>query len=333
MSLKPPRLAAFGFCLALVWSAAPACAQTVLRMPDDVPVAPSRAPQSVKAAGAHGCAVFGGSSESGCADYPDWQSGTWQAPDGVESVQVLVVGGGGGGGASIERGIGGSGGGSGQLVIANAALDRSPIDVRVGQAGQGGLKFRQAGRTGGASSFGTIQANGGGGGSALAGGNAAINGNGDSGGGGGGGGNYQPGAHGGAGGAGGSGGGDGANGAAGTDATQPVRGTVGGVGHPFPDFGFKDVVFSPGKGGQGGAPGGGGVGFGGGGGGGGGGLLINAKGAKASPGASGPAPGSGDMVGGGAGGAGYGAGGGGGGNFRPGAPGGDGAPGLVYLEW
>lgn len=288
---------------------------------------------TAKGVGTHGCAVFGGMSAGVCQDFPDWTVGTWQPPDGAATVRALIVGGGGGGAASIERGIGGTGGSSGKVVVITVATAKTTIRIEIGAKGIGGLGFRHPGSDGGPSSFGGVTAPGGGGGQPYGGGRTPVGDGGSNGGGGGGGGNYQQGFHAGMGGAGGTGGTEGGTGEPGTDAQNPVKGTEGGVGSLFPQLNFAAAAITAGAGGMGGLPGHDGRGFGGGGGGGGGGILVKLTGARAGDGMGGPEPFSRTPVGGGAGGAGYGAGGGGGGNFAVGARGGDGAPGLVYVEW
>jgi uncharacterized protein YecT (DUF1311 family) len=288
---------------------------------------------TAKGSGLHGCALFGGSSGGICQDFPAWTKGQWQPAAGIGSIHVLVVGGGGGGGASIERGIGGTGGASGKVVVASVRIEGGAVAIEVGARGVGGVGFRHPGGDGGASAFGDTTAKGGGGGQPFAGGGAPLGDGGGNGGGGGGGGNYQDGFRAGTGGSGGTGGTAGTKGNAGTDAQNPVEGTEGGVGSKFPLLDFTHIMISAGAGGTGGAFGHDARGYGGGGGGGGGGVLIKRGGGDAQSGAGGPVPHSGAPVAGGGGGAGYGAGGGGGGNFIPGARGGDGAAGLVYVEW
>ncbi len=310
---------------------------------------------------AHGCAIFG-SRSSLCRSYPAWRSGRWKPPAQAGLLHVLVVGGGGGGGASIERGIGGTGGGSGEVVTATTKALSGGVEVRVGQKGAPGLGFRQPGGNGGASSFGQIIAAGGGGGQPYRGGNSAAG----NGGGGAGGGSYHN-ASGGAGGAGGTGGMAGTDGNPGTDPVNPVQGTRAGNGGLLPALGFNKIKVLSGRGGKGGAFSKGENGYGGGGGGGGGGILlgetdgspragsgnsvmagngnhsivvitdghggilINWLGRLQRPASRGDVSNRGGM--GGAGGTGYGAGGGGGGNNQIGAAGGVGAPGVVYVEW
>jgi len=306
-------------------------------IPDPIGARPAPPPpplsRAERATGAHGCVVFGAVSGGKCTEFSDWKGGTWLAPDGVTTVHVLLIGAGGGGGATIERGIGGTGGGSGQVVVKTVTVNGTPIETRIGQPGLGGISFRQSGSPGSASSFGADTAAGGGAGNPSVGGTVSVADGGNSGGGGAGGGSYQQGSHAGAGGAGGTSGGDGEDGQPGIDPAQPVGGTSGGKGHSFPAFTFSSIEITAGAGGKGGSYGADSIGYGGGGGGGGGGVLINSKGGEAADGATGPGPRSGINVGGGKGGAGFGAGGGGGGNYVVGAHGGDGAAGLIYIEW
>ena len=83
---------------------------------------------------------------------------TWNVPDNVDNVDVLVVAGGGGGGAAR-----GGGGGAGELI--NTTVDVSSNDsvsIKVGTGGAGGID--QSGSNGDNSSFGHLEALGGGGG-------------------------------------------------------------------------------------------------------------------------------------------------------------------------
>ena len=104
---------------------------------------------------------------------------SWTVPEGVESVEVLVVGGGGGGGgAGIAYACGGGGGGGGLVYSASYAVTAgNSITVTVGGGGSGGSSTNN-GNAGGNSVFGTLTAYGGG----YGGGNA-NGGNGGSGGG------------------------------------------------------------------------------------------------------------------------------------------------------
>ena len=83
---------------------------------------------------------------------------SWDVPDNVDKVDVLLVGGGGGGGAAR-----GGGGGAGELI--NKTVDLSSndsVDITVGAGGNGGID--QNGINGNNSSFGHLEALGGGGG-------------------------------------------------------------------------------------------------------------------------------------------------------------------------
>lgn len=87
------------------------------------------------------------------------ENGTFTVPDGVESVDVLIVGGGGGGGSRQ----GGGGGAGGLRVLSNhTVIAGASIPVTVGAGGIGVSEDR--GQNGGDSSFDTIVAQGGGGG-------------------------------------------------------------------------------------------------------------------------------------------------------------------------
>ena len=71
-------------------------------------------------------------------------SGTWTAPAGVTSAQVILVGGGGGGGGGSQN-VAGGGGGGGSVVVRN--IDVSPLTtyaVSIGAGGQGGLGAQNA---------------------------------------------------------------------------------------------------------------------------------------------------------------------------------------------
>jgi len=92
-------------------------------------------------------------------------SGTWTAPAGVTSAQVILVGGGGGGGGGSQN-VAGGGGGGGSVVVRN--IDVSPLTtyaVSISAGGQGGLGAQNAaadvtstlpGGNGTPTSFGTI---------------------------------------------------------------------------------------------------------------------------------------------------------------------------------
>ncbi len=94
---------------------------------------------------------------------------TWDVPDNVESVEVLVVGGGGGGGTSGDFSTAGAGGGgAGGLVFDEVydVSDKNQIDINVGGGGEpGALGDNNPGETGESSFFDDIVASGGGGGS------------------------------------------------------------------------------------------------------------------------------------------------------------------------
>lgn len=95
---------------------------------------------------------------------------SWTVPEGVESVEVLVVGGGGGGGGGgVAYSLGGGGGGGGVVYNANYTTGVTPgnsITVTVGGGGVGGdyNSGPESGTNGGNSVFGGITAYGGGGG-------------------------------------------------------------------------------------------------------------------------------------------------------------------------
>jgi len=66
-------------------------------------------------------------------------SGTWTAPAGVTSAQVILVGGGGGGGGG-SRDVAGGGGGGGQVIVKNLTVTPlTTYQVSIGAGGQGGL--------------------------------------------------------------------------------------------------------------------------------------------------------------------------------------------------
>lgn len=279
----------------------------------------------------HGCAVFGGEA-LGCQNFPEWSIGSWDPPDGVKRVRVLIMGGGGGGAASGAFGKGGGGGGSGRVISGPATLSGNPLTIIVGSGGQPGQSYSQPGQNGGASVFGGSIAHGGGGGGF--GGNGGF---GYAGGGGGGGGTYVIGYVPGNGGNGNAAGGGGMAGENGGGQDRIVLGGNGGDGISRPLLSFSQHSLTPGDGGIGGAgTGSAPSGCGGGGGGGGGGILLDGQGPSAMGGqnedtTTWPCQGNHGYPG--QGGSGFGAGGGGGGNFAVGSPGGTGASGLVYLEW
>ena len=91
-------------------------------------------------------------------------SGTWTVPEGVTSVEYLVVGGGGGGGGAAGTGSGGGGGGGS---LKTGILSVSPGDIlsyTVGDGGAGGAGGNSPtnGSSGTPSLFATVTANGGG---------------------------------------------------------------------------------------------------------------------------------------------------------------------------
>ena len=95
-------------------------------------------------------------------------STNWTVPEGVNEVEVLVVGGGGGGGSSTGFSTAGAGGGgAGGLIFENSFLvtPLSNISVVVGQGGVEGTGGNNAGTNGEDSSFDSLIALGGGGGS------------------------------------------------------------------------------------------------------------------------------------------------------------------------
>ena len=97
-------------------------------------------------------------------------AGTFTPPEGIASVQYLVVGGGGGGGGTIgSANVGGAGGG-GAGGVRSGTLTVTPLlsyTITVGAGGTAGVGNTSAGGTGGASIFSTITANGGGGGASV----------------------------------------------------------------------------------------------------------------------------------------------------------------------
>lgn len=232
-------------------------------------------------------------------------SGTFMVPPGVSSVRVLAVGGG-AGGANGHQG----GGGSGLVATGTLAVSAGDlVPVTVGGFGKGanpcnGCNDIIGNTPGGASSFGTMLS--------AAGGQTPTVGNGPGGNGGsGGGGSCNAGPVGGAG---------GTSGAAG-GACSYAGGTGQGSTFTAALSGFTVHTFTAGPGGAGGTSSHAG------GGGGGGVRLDNA----------GPSAGNGAATFSGKGGGGFGAGGGGGGFNDTSGPvreaGGNGAPGLVYVEW
>ena len=88
------------------------------------------------------------------------ESGEWDIPEGVESVDVLVVGGGGGGGSRY------GGGGAGGLIFKpnHEIQGTSPLTITVGSGGAGASADGGQGTDGGNSIFENLTAIGGGGG-------------------------------------------------------------------------------------------------------------------------------------------------------------------------
>lgn len=100
-------------------------------------------------------------------------SGSFTAPEGITSVQYLVVGGGGGGGGIINtsgnENVGGAGG-AGAGGVRSGTLTVTPFTTyttQVGAGGVAGIGESRAGGTGGTSSFSTIISAGGGGGASV----------------------------------------------------------------------------------------------------------------------------------------------------------------------
>ncbi|ALO45170.1 DUF6701 domain-containing protein [Pseudohongiella spirulinae] len=92
--------------------------------------------------------------------------GAFEAPPGVDEVDVLVVAGGGGGGTSLAFSNAGSGGGgAGGLVYEEGFAVAGSVNITVGAGGAGGDgPGHETGGTGGNSTFGSLTALGGGGG-------------------------------------------------------------------------------------------------------------------------------------------------------------------------
>ena len=95
----------------------------------------------------------------------------WTAPDGVITLDTLLVVGGGGGGAGIftlDSTAGGGGGGGGGAYLASSVSIPSSVTIQVGAGGGGGAytvnRYGNTGSRGSTSAFGTITAGGGGGG-------------------------------------------------------------------------------------------------------------------------------------------------------------------------
>ena len=222
-------------------------------------------------------------------------SGTFSVPSGVSSVRVLVVGGGAGGGGGHT-----GGGGSGYVRVGAFSVSGN-IAVTVGTGGSRGIGGPSANWNGGSgagntSSFGALLS---------ASGASSVSAN-------------CCGGNGGSGGGGGGNGGCGGNGGSGGSNGFQCSTEVGGSGGNFdPLVGFSVSTLSAGNGGAGGSTSHGG-------GGGAGGVLVNGNGPNAGDGAN---------LQSGKGGSGYGAGGGGGGYDGSYYDGGDGANGVVYIEW
>jgi hypothetical protein len=95
----------------------------------------------------------------------------WTAPDGVITLDTLLVVGGGGGGAGVYTSVldsGGGGGGGGGAYLASSVSIPSSVTIQVGTGGTGGgfsaTNSGNNGARGSSSAFGTITAGGGGGG-------------------------------------------------------------------------------------------------------------------------------------------------------------------------
>ena len=93
-------------------------------------------------------------------------STTWTVPDGVTSIEYLVVGGGGGGGNGYDNGGGGGGGGGMVLTGTLSVTPGSILNITVGDGGLGGANLRSDlnGTNGNSSTFSSIIALGGQGG-------------------------------------------------------------------------------------------------------------------------------------------------------------------------
>ena len=102
--------------------------------------------------------------------FEDTGSHTWEIPEDVDEVEVLVVGGGGGGGAgasSDSSDHGGGGGGAGELIFQKdySLGDQDIVDIYVGDGGSGVMGGSSStGEKGERSQFGNLEALGGGGG-------------------------------------------------------------------------------------------------------------------------------------------------------------------------
>ena len=104
------------------------------------------------------------------------ESGIFQVPDGVTSVDVLVVAGGGGGGGHADQDKGGGGGGAGGLIYESsfAVTPAANITVTVGAGGGGGDASGSRGINGSNSVFDSLVAIGGGGGAGGSGGSGGT---------------------------------------------------------------------------------------------------------------------------------------------------------------
>jgi hypothetical protein len=92
-------------------------------------------------------------------------SGTFDVPEGVNTVWVTLVGGGGGGGGGAGGGTGGGGGGGAAYLAYPLSVDQPSYSITVGNGGNGGTNNAGNGGNGGDSSFGSLLvANGGQGG-------------------------------------------------------------------------------------------------------------------------------------------------------------------------
>lgn len=86
---------------------------------------------------------------------------TWDIPDGVTNVDVLLVGGGGGGGGTFDTVAAGGGGGGGMREwLAESVASGATVSVTVGAGGAGGAGATNAygypGTNGGNSAFGSL---------------------------------------------------------------------------------------------------------------------------------------------------------------------------------
>lgn len=127
-------------------------------------------------ANAAGVVFFRGTADQTVVTFTNVGTTNWTVPEGVSSVEVLVVAGGGGSGGSGNTGYYGGGGGGGGLIYESSftVTPSETISVTVGDGGLAGVQVGDAGYpggNGGNSSFGSLVAIGGGGG----GGNSANN--------------------------------------------------------------------------------------------------------------------------------------------------------------